>query len=117
MKYGMLYEKNSGKKLLPEVWKASTSWERMRGLLGRPPLTAKQGLVIEPCRMVHTIGMRYPIDLAFIDASGRVRKLVFALSPGRIAGSLFATATLEFAAGTLRRIGLQPGDTLLWQEG
>lgn len=116
MKRGTLYEKNSGKKLLREMWKANTGWERMRGLLGRPPLTADQGLLIDPCRMVHTFGMRYPIDLAFLDASGRVRKTIVALSPGRIAGSFFATATMEFAAGTLRRIGLRPGDTLLWRE-
>ncbi len=116
MKHGMLYEKNSGKKLLREVWKASTGWERMRGLLGRPPLTEDQGLLIDRCRMVHTIGMRYPIDLAFLDSSGCVRKMVFALSPGRISGSFSATVTIEFAPGTLHRIGLHPGDTLLWQE-
>ena len=116
MKHGTLYEKTSGKKLLREVWKASTGWERMRGLIGRPRLTADQGFLIEPCRMVHTIGMRYPIDLAFLDAAGRVRKVVSALPPGRISGSLAATATMEFAPGTLHRIGLRPGDTLLWQE-
>lgn len=116
MKRGTLYAKDSGKKLLREMWKASTGWERMRGLLGHPPLTAEQGLLIEPCRMIHTIGMRYPIDLAFLDSSGCVRKIVSSLLPGRVAGSFFATATMEFAAGTLQRLGLRAGDTLLWRE-
>ena len=31
-------------------------------------------------------------------------------------GSFSATATMEFASGTLRRLGLRPEDTLLWQE-
>lgn len=102
--------------LLPRVWDAVSAWERTRGLLGRAQLGSGEGMLIRPCRSVHTVGMGYPLDIAFIDESGQVRKLVRRLAPWRMAGSLAACATLEMAPGTLDRIGLQPGDRLDWRE-
>jgi uncharacterized membrane protein (UPF0127 family) len=102
--------------LLPRVWNAVDAWDRTRGLLGRPPLQSGEGLLIDDCRLVHTVGMGYPLDLAFLDRGGRVRKLVKALAPLRMAGSLAARTTLELAAGTAERIGLAEGDCLKWRE-
>lgn len=114
MKLGAIYRHEHC--LVPRVWNPTNSWERGRGLLGRPPLAEDEGMLIAPCRMVHTIGMRYNLDLAFLDRSGKVRKLVSALRPARIAGSLPACATLELSPGTLARIGLKEGDLLTWRE-
>ncbi|TCS37541.1 hypothetical protein EDC30_104345 [Paucimonas lemoignei] len=102
--------------LLPRVWDAVSAWERTRGLLGRPQLKTGEGMLIRKCGMVHTLGMGYALDLAFIDKAGRVRKLVRGLAPARMAGSLAACATLEMAPGTLDAIGLHPGDHLDWRE-
>lgn len=114
MKLGAIYRHEHC--IVPRVWNPTNSWERGRGLLGRPPLAEGEGMLIAPCRMVHTVGMRYNLDLAFLDRSGKVRKLVSGLRPARIAGSLPACATLELAPGTLSRIGLQEGDLLIWRE-
>lgn len=114
MKLGAIYLHDHC--LLPRVWNAENSLERGRGLLGRPPLADDEGMLISPCRMVHTLGMRYDLDLAFLDRGGKVRKLVRGLRPARIAGSLPACATLELAPGTLERIGLKEGDLLTWRE-
>jgi len=43
---------------------------RRRGLLGRDSLEGV--LVLQPCRHVHTAGMRFPIDVAFCDRDGVV---------------------------------------------
>jgi hypothetical protein len=102
--------------LLPHVWDAVGAWERTRGLLGRPRLSTGEGMLIRRCGMVHTLGMGYALDLAFLDKTGRVRKLVRALAPARLSGSLAACATLEMAPGTLDAIGLQQGDRLDWRE-
>jgi len=102
--------------LVPRVWNAVSAWERTRGLLGRPPLQSGEGMLINDCRLVHTLGMGYALDLAFLDRSGQVRKLVTGLSPVRIAGSLQASTTLELAPGTLAGIGLKEGDRLTWRE-
>jgi len=114
VKLGAIYRREQC--VVARVWNALSPWERTRGLLGRPPLQAGEGMLIADCRLVHTFGMRYRLDLAFLDGRGRVRKTVAALAPGRLAGSLPAQATLELAPGTLARIGLQEGDCLSWRE-
>ena len=42
--------------------------QRARGLLGRAPLAADEALLIRPCSSIHTFGMRFAIDVVFIDA-------------------------------------------------
>ena len=116
MKLGAVYAHEAGQCLVPRVWRASNTWEKMRGLLGRPQLAEGEGLLIESCAMVHTFGMRYPLDLAFLDPQGRVTKLVAGLAPARCAGSLGAETTLELAPGALGRLRLEVGDRLAWRE-
>ncbi len=45
---------------------------RARGLLGGPPLELDEALLIAPCSSIHTFGMRYPIDVVFLDRNARV---------------------------------------------
>lgn len=118
MKLGALYAATPAPRrcLVPQVWKAATAWERARGLLGRPPLQPGQALLIEPCASVHTIGMAYPLDLAFIDRHGVVKKLVRGLRPLRFAAGAGARATLEMPPGALDACGLCEGDSVLWAE-
>lgn len=91
---------------------AGTSAARRRGLLGRSGLPDGTALVITRCNAIHTIGMRFPIDIAFVDSSGCVRKIVRDLPAWRIACSLRASTAIEFAAGQLRADVLQVGDRL-----
>ncbi len=99
------------------MWKTANAWERLRGLLGRPPLIAGQALLIDPCPSVHTLGMAYPLDLVFLDPHYRVLKLVSRLSPLRWSGCPGARATLELSPGALETLALSKGDTLQWREG
>lgn len=89
---------------------AQTSAARRKGLLGRTELPRGSALVISRCNAVHTIGMRFPIDILFVDAQGRVRKVVYGLGPRRIAFSPGARLAIEFAAGELPPHRLQVGD-------
>jgi hypothetical protein len=102
--------------LLPRVWRARSAWERLRGLLGRRPLAGDEALLLERCASVHTFGMGYPIDLAFLDREGRVLRIVAAVKPRRVALRPGARATLEMAAGAAAALGLRPGDRLEWRE-
>jgi len=90
-------------------------WLRLRGLLHRPHLEAEEGLLLLDCPSIHTFGMRYPIDVAFLDSEGRVVRCLERLTPWRVglggAGSVHA---LELAAGRLRRTGTALGDVLRW---
>ncbi|HWT71942.1 MAG TPA: DUF192 domain-containing protein [Oxalicibacterium sp.] len=114
MKLGAIYLQD--RCIVPRVWNAVSAWERTRGLLGRPRLQAGEGMMINECRLVHTLGMAYPLDLAFLDHAGRIRKLLCNVRPARLAGSLQAERTLELAPGTLAAIELKHGDLLTWRE-
>jgi uncharacterized membrane protein (UPF0127 family) len=88
-------------------------WPRFRGLLGRDCLPAGEGLLLTPCRSIHMLGMRFPLDAAFLDASGRVVALYPGLAPGRATRwHRGAQAALELPAGTLAATGTGEGDLL-----
>lgn len=116
MRQGLLVAEPGERCLLSRVWKAEGSWERARGLLGREPLGPHEAMLLDPCWLVHTFGMAYALDLAFVDAAGRIRKLSYGVRPGRIAGSPGARQTLECAAGVLAGLRLEVGDRVQWRE-
>ena len=117
MLLGALFDQNRKLRIVRRVWKANGAWERMRGLLGRARLGEDEALLLEPCRSVHSFGMRYALDLVYVDRRGCVCKLVYGLLPGRFSASLEAYATVEFAAGVLAATGIKLGDILIWRTG
>jgi len=76
---------------------ASTWRSRLLGLalLRRE---AAGGLLIPRCRSVHTIGMRFPLDLHFLDAEGSTVSLRRAVPPGRVVREPRARSVLEIAS-------------------
>jgi uncharacterized membrane protein (UPF0127 family) len=93
---------------------ARTLWRRFVGLLATPRLSENQGLLLSPCNSVHTIGMRYALDLVFLDKSKRVIKCVTDLQTNRTASASGAYYTLELPSGTIVRNQVQVGDQLSW---
>jgi uncharacterized membrane protein (UPF0127 family) len=86
---------------------AETRRRRARGLLGRDGFSG--ALVIRPCRQVHTVGMRFPIDVAFCAADGVLLRTV-TLRRGRISRLVWRSAfVIEAEAGAFERWGLRPG--------
>lgn len=99
--------------LADRVRSAHTHWTRLRGLLGTRELPAGAGLWIRPCRQVHMFGMRYAIDVVFVDADHRVVGLVSELRPGRVSPKFRdATSVLELPAGTIACTDLAIGAQL-----
>jgi uncharacterized membrane protein (UPF0127 family) len=92
-----------------------TVLERMRGLLGRPPLLAGEGLWIESCNLIHTVGMSYPIDLVFLNAQGCVLKSMSNVPPLRCYGAFGAKSTVELLAGALVNLQICVGDQMSWR--
>ena len=83
---------------------------RSRGLLGRDGVEG--AMLIKPARSVHTIGMRFPIDVAFCDRDmaviGTVTMARYRVGRPR----LRARCVLEAEAGAFERWSLRPGDQL-----
>lgn len=84
------------------------------GLLNRSSLDRGEGLLIRPCSSVHCFFMRFPIDVAFLDAGGRVLKTYAPLKPWRASTIVRgARQTLELPAGALEEAGTTVGDRLV----
>lgn len=91
---------------------ALTRQQRKRGLLGRDGIAHNAAMLISPCLAVHTVGLRFPIDVAFVDRDGVAVHLVHSLQPWRLAGSARAHSVIEFPAGRLSSCGVKLGDRL-----
>lgn len=58
-------------------------------------------LLIPSCRSVHTFGMRFALDLVWLDAGGRVLRVDVAVAPGRVRACRAAAAVLEVPHGMI----------------
>ena len=91
---------------------ADSSPKRNKGLLGRDRLAPGEGLRILPCDAIHTIGMRFPIDLIYLDRKNEIKKLCRNVKPWRMSACLAAHSVLELPAGTIRSTETRTGDTI-----
>jgi len=98
--------------LATSVEVADHSAARRKGLLGRGSLSVGEGLWIIPCESVHTFGMRFPIDLVYLDRNKTVKKVRSAVPPWRLSACLSAHSVIELASGTIRSTETSPGDRL-----
>ncbi len=112
---GQLYrlETANGTVLADHVAVADTVWLRFLGLMFRNELPASHGLAIRPCNSIHMFFMRFALDVVFVDADGKVLKVLDSIRPWR-ASTLVrgAKAAIELPAGTATRAALVPGMVL-----
>jgi uncharacterized membrane protein (UPF0127 family) len=91
---------------------AGSGAKRTKGLLGRKSLEPGEGMWIVPCEAVHTFGMRFPIDLVYLDRKQRVKKVRSNVVPWRLSACLSAHSILELPSGTIEATLTQTGDLL-----
>ena len=88
--------------------------DRTRGLIGRREL--RGAYLLPRTRSVHSVGMRFPLDVAFLDRDLNVVDLCV-LVPWRVARPRrTARSVLEAEAGAFERWGLRVGDRLEFHE-
>jgi len=92
---------------------AESIFRRMKGLLGRNSLDDGEGLLIRPCKGIHTFGMKFPIDAVFLDGNNRVIAVTKNILPNHMTRLyLGASSVLEVPAGTLEKTATLAGDQL-----
>jgi uncharacterized membrane protein (UPF0127 family) len=106
----------TGRVVVERCERAERMGQRMRGLLGRDGLEPGTGLWIAKTGSVHTFFMRFPMDAVFLDKELRVRKVVPAVKPYRLAWSRGARSVVELAAGEAARVGVVEGMQLSWHD-
>ena len=91
---------------------ADRPWTRLRGLLGRRGLPQDEGMLFSRTGSIHTMFMRFPIDVVFLDADLRVLSVRRSVPAWRAVKERGARTTLELAAGEAGRVGIEPGIVL-----
>jgi uncharacterized membrane protein (UPF0127 family) len=71
--------------LVEHLWMADSFFGRLRGLQFRAPLPDGHGLLLVPCRSIHTCWMRFAIDLICLDINARVLDVRRQVVPWRVA--------------------------------
>ncbi len=95
---------------------ANTSAKRRTGLLKHTRLERGEGLWIVPCEAVHSFGMKFAIDVLFLDRTKKVRKTRSNMVPRRLAFCLPAHSVLELPAGAIAETLTQSGDQLQFEK-
>jgi len=90
---------------------ATTTSARRKGLLGRSALPPGGGLLLVPCNSVHTVRMKFAIDIVFLDKEMRVLRLYPDVKPGALSRHcLSARRCLELPSGTIAAKRIEKGD-------
>jgi uncharacterized membrane protein (UPF0127 family) len=110
---GLLKNALTGMVIATRVDRADSFIQRAFGLLARPRVRPDEGLWIEHCSAIHTVGMRSSIDVIFVDDDRRVVQLERRLAPFRIMlTSRNAHSVIELGAGALELSDVLIGDQL-----
>jgi uncharacterized protein len=101
--------------LATAVTVADTHLSRLIGLIATSPDDFRNGagLWIKPCRGVHTLAMRFPIDVLYLDRAGTVVHVEHNLQPWRFSPiRMQAASVLELPSHTLARTETTLGDRI-----
>lgn len=111
----LLAEGTSETPLWPQARLARAFHQRLVGLLGRTRMEASEAFILQPCSSVHTIGMRMPIDVLFLDRLGTVKKIARNVRPFRAVSCRGCCTVIEVSANNTQMNAVQLGDTLVWR--
>ena len=87
-------------------------WARLRGLLGQAALSDDQAWWFERCAAVHTLGMRFAIDIVHLDRAGQVLRIRANTRPASMSWARRGCCVIETGAGAAARAKLEIGQTL-----
>jgi uncharacterized protein len=96
------------------IQKADSFIKKMVGLLNRNDLSFDEGLVLEKCNSIHSVGMKFDFDAIYLDNDNKVVRLIENIKPNRIMPIIFkAQKVLETDAGFIQKNNIQIGDQLI----
>jgi uncharacterized membrane protein (UPF0127 family) len=97
---------------------AHTFISRLKGLQFKKSLPLGHGLLITPCKSIHTFFMRFPIDAVFIDKNNTVLHIQEGIKPWKVSKVILnARSVLELPDGAVSTTGTDVGDKLEFSPG
>ena len=98
-----------------KVFTGDNFFRRLFGLLFKRPLNNGEALLIKGCKSIHTMGMRYSIDVLFIDEGGKVLSIFKNMGPWRFTPYIAeAESVLESRFGSLNGKTIKEGDRIIF---
>jgi len=114
MKHVKLINQRTGEIIVNEAGIAANPWTRVIGLLLTKHLQHGRGLWLKPSNSIHTFGMRYSLDVLFLDKKNRVVEIVRNLRPNRVSPIVWkARSVVELPADSLSAVHLELNDQLI----
>lgn len=106
----------TGEVLFNRTRVAASFKDRFKGLIGKESIQSDEALFFDKCSSVHMFGMRFSIDVIYLNRQSEIIKIVSKLSPWSF--SLFpkASSLIEVRAGQCQKMGLEIGDRLILKE-
>ena len=99
-----------------DVREARRFFSRLRGLMGSDALAEGEALLLVGDSSIHTLFMRYAIDVVYLDADDVVVAIDEKVPPGRIGRFVRrARSVLELAAGMATYSDIHLGDTIVFE--
>jgi uncharacterized membrane protein (UPF0127 family) len=111
MKSCRIVNETTGELVTANAEIADNLWSRFWGLMGRRQIADDHGLLIEPCSSIHTMFMRFTIDVVFMDRDRRILK-VATVPPFRASLAGGTKSVLELRAGRSEELSLKVGQQL-----
>jgi len=79
-------------------------------------MSSEEALIFPKAPSLHTVGMKFSIDIAFLDSTKRVITCWIGVKPNRILPYVKSSYTIEMPEDSIPRKGIMLGDQLLWEE-
>jgi uncharacterized membrane protein (UPF0127 family) len=113
VKKAQIWNLTKNNMLLREAEVADSFSARLRGLIGRSGLVKDTGLIITPCNSVHMMGMKFSIDVIFVDKNHRIIKIIPNMKKRSVSPVIWkAKYVIEAPAGTVQSRNLEINDQI-----
>lgn len=108
-----VYNSSKNNLIADEVKVAQNFFTRSFGLLLRKSLSSNEGLIIRPCRSIHTFFMKFPIDVLFVNSKNRIVALYKNVKPYKILPiHLNSFYVVELPSGSISAMSIEKGDLI-----
>lgn len=105
-----LVNETTGLLVAASVKRATTFWQRLKGLMFTKTLPEGSALYLSPCRSIHTYFMKYPIDVVYLSENHEVLAFEHQLHPNKLGQMQKGTKiVLELPVGTIEASGTKVG--------
>ena len=112
MKYFIIFREKHKEALLEKALMGDSFFLRLKGLIGKKEIDEREGIILYPCSSIHCFGMKFPIDVIFLDKEKRVLSIYKNLQPNKMVSEKKAVYTIEMKGGMVQKKRLKIGEIL-----